>query len=142
MSAGWTEERVVRLRELWGSGMTAAQIADELGDVTRNAVIGKANRLGLSKPGRPRSVKPKPSPRRHIAPRPAQGLRPEPEETPEAPLAPPPPPGALPQHRRCQFPIGHPGDDDFRFCDHETVSGKPYCNYHCRVAYRQRVAAA
>lgn len=142
MSAGWTEERVVKLKELWGSGMTAAQIADELGDVTRNAVIGKANRLGLSKPGRPRAVKPKPSPRRQIVARPAQPAQPERDEMPEEPLSPPPPPGALPQHRRCQFPIGHPGEDDFHFCDHETVSGKPYCSYHCRMAYRQRVAAA
>lgn len=141
MSAGWTEDRVSRLKELWGSGKTAAQIAEELGDVTRNAVIGKANRLGLSKPGRPRAAKPKPTINRTLA-RPIAPRQPVKEELPPEPLAPPPPPGALPQHRRCQFPIGHPGEDDFHFCDHETSTGKPYCEYHCRIAYRQRVAAA
>lgn len=141
MSAGWTEDRVSRLKELWGSGKTAAQIAEELGDVTRNAVIGKANRLGLSKPGRPRTAKPKPQMNRTVN-RPIQPRPQMKEELPPEPLAPPPPPGALPQHRRCQFPIGHPGEDDFHFCDHETEQGKPYCAYHCRIAYRQRVAAA
>ncbi|MEC9345100.1 MAG: GcrA family cell cycle regulator [Pseudomonadota bacterium] len=140
MTAGWTEERVSRLKELWGTGMTAAQIADELGEVTRNAVIGKANRLGLSKPGRPRITKAKPSVRQRIM-RPA--MKPEPEDVvPQEPVSPPPPPGALPQHRRCQFPIGHPGESDFHFCDHETMTGKPYCTYHCTIAYRQKVAAA
>ena len=46
----WTEERVARLTELWTAGYSARQIAEQLGGVTRNAVIGKANRLGLSKP--------------------------------------------------------------------------------------------
>lgn len=44
----WTEERIEKLKNLWGSGKTAAEIAEDLGGVTRNAVIGKANRLGLS----------------------------------------------------------------------------------------------
>ncbi|MDF1722126.1 MAG: GcrA family cell cycle regulator [Minwuia sp.] len=143
MSAGWTEERVTRLKDLWGTGMTAAQIAEQLGNVTRNAVIGKANRLGLSKPGRPRAAKaPKQAAPRPRFTRPAP--RPEPEElvAPQAPAAAPPPPGALPQHRRCQFPVGHPGESDFHFCDHETLTGKPYCDYHCSIAYRHRTAAA
>ena len=56
MSA-WTDDKVEKLKELWGTGLTAAQIAETLGGVSRNAVIGKANRLGLSKPGRPRTQK-------------------------------------------------------------------------------------
>jgi GcrA cell cycle regulator len=48
----WTDERIERLKELWSKGMTASQIADELGSVSRNAVIGKAHRLGLQ--SRPR----------------------------------------------------------------------------------------
>ena len=43
----WTDERVEQLKQLWGQGMSASEIADTLGDVTRNAVIGKAHRLGL-----------------------------------------------------------------------------------------------
>ena len=51
----WTDERVATLKKLWGDGKTASEIADVLGDVTRNAVIGKAHRLGLS--GRPSPIK-------------------------------------------------------------------------------------
>lgn len=141
MSAGWTEERVSRLKELWGTGMTAAQIAEQLGNVTRNAVIGKANRLGLSKPGRPRVAKARPAAQQQRPRFTRPAPKPEPEEAiPQAPAVAPPPPGALPQHRRCQFPVGHPGESDFHFCDHETLTGKPYCDYHCSIAYRQKVA--
>ena len=56
----WTDERIERLKELWSQGMTASQIADELGGVSRNAVIGKAHRLGLQ--SRPSPVKPNEGP--------------------------------------------------------------------------------
>jgi GcrA cell cycle regulator len=52
----WTDERIDQLKQLWTNGMTASQIADELGGVSRNAVIGKAHRLGLQ--SRPSPVKP------------------------------------------------------------------------------------
>src|SRR4029453_11095706 len=52
----WTEERIERLKAMWAEGSTASQIADELGGVSRNAVIGKAHRLGLE--ARPSPVKP------------------------------------------------------------------------------------
>ena len=52
----WTDERIERLKDMWTRGMTASQIADELGAVSRNAVIGKAHRLGLQ--SRPSPVKP------------------------------------------------------------------------------------
>src|SRR5437870_3420083 len=56
MTMSWSDERIDRLKELWKKGMTASQIADELGGVSRNAVIGKAHRLGLQ--SRPSPVKP------------------------------------------------------------------------------------
>ncbi|HET9639285.1 MAG TPA: GcrA family cell cycle regulator [Allosphingosinicella sp.] len=56
----WTDERIDRLKELWSQGMTASHIADELGGVSRNAVIGKAHRLGLQ--SRPSPVKPNEAP--------------------------------------------------------------------------------
>jgi GcrA cell cycle regulator len=56
LNMSWTDERIERLKELWIKGMTASQIADELGGVSRNAVIGKAHRLGLQ--ARPSPVKP------------------------------------------------------------------------------------
>jgi GcrA cell cycle regulator len=72
----WTDERIDRLKSLWTQGMTASQIAEELGGVSRNAVIGKAHRLGLQ--ARPSPVKPnetddeaEPSPRAAAAPSPA-----------------------------------------------------------------------
>ncbi len=51
----WTDERIETLRKMWDSGLTATQIAEELGGVSRNAVIGKAHRLGLA--SRPSPVK-------------------------------------------------------------------------------------
>lgn len=102
----WTDERVTTLKGMWLSGYTARQIAERLGGVTRNAVIGKAHRLGLST---------RPSPiRRH-----------EPVSMPRV------------VERTCQWPIGHPGSPEFHFCGEEAVSGKPYCDKHCGVAYRR-----
>src|SRR3954454_22776959 len=70
----WTDERIERLKSLWTKGMTASHIADELGGVSRNAVIGKAHRLGLQ--SRPSPVnanepEPKPTPRAKKTPQPA-----------------------------------------------------------------------
>ena len=85
----WTEERIDRLKSMWAKGSTASQIADELGGVSRNAVIGKAHRLGLEarpspvKPGdekdRPAAAAPAPraAPVERPAPRPAAAAAPE-----------------------------------------------------------------
>jgi GcrA cell cycle regulator len=62
----WTDERIERLKELWSQGMTASQIAEDLGTISRNAVIGKAHRLGLQA---------RPSPVRPNEPAPASGLK-------------------------------------------------------------------
>ncbi len=86
----WTDERIERLRELWTKGMTASQIAEELGGVSRNAVIGKAHRLDLQ--SRPSPVKangpdaPKAEPRKAPLPKP----RPLPRAAVAAPVAPAP----------------------------------------------------
>jgi len=90
----WTDERIDRLKALWSNGMTASQIADDLGGVSRNAVIGKAHRLGLQ--SRPSPVKPnEPAPAAEpAAPSPveeAEAPQPEPEPVaapePQAPVA-------------------------------------------------------
>ncbi len=74
----WTDERIERLKELWSRGMTASHIADELGGVSRNAVIGKAHRLGLqSRPSPVKPNEPAPKPRakgRDRAPAPPEAL--------------------------------------------------------------------
>ncbi len=99
----WTDERIERLKKMWSDGATASQIADELGGVSRNAVIGKAHRLGLDarpspvKPGEEKGKKPsassaaaaKPAPRADAASRrpapaaPEQAGSPAPERTPQ-----------------------------------------------------------
>ena len=73
----WTDERIATLKKMWEGGATASQIADELGGVSRNAVIGKAHRLGLK--ARPSPVKPneeKPEPKKVAAPAPATAPKP------------------------------------------------------------------
>src|SRR4051812_4806217 len=107
----WTDERIERLTTLWTQGMTASQIADELGGVSRNAVIGKAHRLGLQ--SRPSPVKPNeegpeerdsaaaPQPRAEPEAKPAAAAAPA-AETPAgaaAPALPAPPPPPQPQIR-------------------------------------------
>ena len=93
----WTEERIERLKKMWHDGATASQIADELGGVSRNAVIGKAHRLGLEqrpspvKPGEeekakkpsppPAAAAPRPTPKAE-APRPAEAAPPAPSPAP------------------------------------------------------------
>lgn len=89
----WTDERIEKLTKMWEGGATASQIAEELGGVSRNAVIGKAHRLGLK--ARPSPVKandkdaaPAPAPRApkaETAPRPAPTPRPAPAAAPARP---------------------------------------------------------
>ena len=163
-TAMWTDERVEQLKQLWGGGMTAAQIAERIGGTSRNAVIGKAHRLGLSvsKAPKPRTVAPnlaKPAPGAENAAENAavnaavNAAAPPPKSRPASPqspaLAPAPPKrqpdvnaADLPWHRRCQWPIGHPGERDFHFCGAAAADSKPYCNEHCAMAYRQREVAA
>ena len=100
----WTDERIEQLRNMWEKGLTASQIADELGGVSRNAVIGKAHRLGLKSrpspvkatekakpvkvaaPAAPKPAAPPPAPRAAApaAARPIAPVRPEPAPAPEA----------------------------------------------------------
>ncbi|MEM1021747.1 MAG: GcrA family cell cycle regulator [Sphingomonadales bacterium] len=117
----WTDERIEALRKLWDEGLSASQIAEKLGEgVTRNAVIGKAHRLGLkSRPSPVKSeaaaAKPKPK-----APTKASGKVSLLDLT----------------ERICKWPIGHPTDDDFHFCGKPAKPGFPYCDEHCEIAYQ------
>ncbi len=108
----WTDERIETLKRLWEQGLTASQIADDLGNVTRNAVIGKAHRLGLKarpspvKAGEeaspapaPRAAAPRPTPRA-AEPRASETRAPQPRAAepakPAAPRAAPPPAAPAP----------------------------------------------
>ena len=101
----WTDTLQARLRELWVQGLTASQIAAEL-SVTRNAVIGKAHRLGLS--GRASPIQRTKPPKLTLV--------------------------AL-KERMCKWPIGHPGEPDFHFCGGEARPNSPYCPEHHVRAY-------
>ena len=153
---GWTEERVELLKKLWAEGLSASQIAGRLGGVTRNAVIGKVHRLGLS--GRAtssRSSAPRPRrthvPRQHRAPslmfgtRGNVALKPTYEE--ELELAPAPLKElVIPLNERasiltlketmCRWPIGDPGEPEFHFCGRKKCGTLPYCEHHARMAYQ------
>lgn len=133
---GWTEERVELLKKLWQDGLSASQIARQLGGVTRNAVIGKVRRMHLPYRTAPRHGRPQPpagsvllyapsSPRairgcEKDAPLPARRFR-----TSDQPCS----------MNSCSWPIGHPGALGFSFCGDEAADG-PYCVRHTRVAYQ------
>jgi GcrA cell cycle regulator len=147
----WTDERVATLTKLWADGLSASQIAAELGGVTRNAVIGKVHRLGLS--GRAKSASSAPkrakqAPRTgsfNSAPRAKSGTK---ERT---------VPTSLPSRKKvediaepeckklslveltektCRWPHGDPATDEFHFCGHGVKDDSPYCEYHSRMAYQ------
>jgi GcrA cell cycle regulator len=148
----WTDERVELLKKLWADGLSASQIAGELGGITRNAVIGKVHRLGLSGRAKspsssaPRVRKPRshmlrvsrPSMRGNSALALAYDLEPlaEPELI----------DNVIPIGQRrtlleltedtCRWPIGDPASPEFFFCGGKPLTGLPYCGHHSRVAYQ------
>lgn len=133
-AAGWSDVRVTTLSKLWQDGLSASQIAKQLGGVTRNAVIGKVHRLGLSgraAPSAPRAVAPRPArarrPRRISAPRPISVSRTF--VLPEAPEG----PGLISdlvqlRAHACKWPIGDPKCSGFSFCGRHA-EGR-YCVAH------------
>ena len=139
-SGGWTDDAVETLARLWRAGdLSAAIIARRLG-VTRNAVLGKIHRLGLSTPRATRSTPKPPRPRR---PRPVRFSTAPPAPTPKRP-----PSGALAEtgpglvarfedlpRGACHWPVGDPKAPDFAFCGRPAGTG-PYCAAHAAVAYR------
>jgi GcrA cell cycle regulator len=154
----WTDERVEHLKKLWSEGLSASQIAAELGGITRNAVIGKVHRLGLSGRAKtPSSAAPRP--RKPRAPshvlrmaRPAMRgntalarhalavyeLEPEPEPEPLENIVPIGQRCSLLElsDAKCRWPIGDPGTSDFFFCGGKPIGDLPYCGYHARMAYQ------
>jgi GcrA cell cycle regulator len=163
----WTDERVELLKKLWTQGLSASQIAGELGGgVTRNAVIGKVHRLGLSgrakapptqaaRPARKATRAPShplthgasgasaPQVRGNLA------LAPKMEAAPAPIIQVAPQPVqevVIPISERvtimelresmCRWPHGDPTTPEFRFCGAKSPPGTPYCAYHSQVAYQ------
>ena len=136
----WTDARVEILKDSWRDGLSASQIAEKLGEITRNAVIGKVHRLGLAG----RSAGSKPDQRRTPrAPRDTIFLRPKPRKLPYAAVTPIPDaaPAALKLSiqkltpRTCHWPVGDPLDADFGFCGCGIQERTVYCSYHDAVAH-------
>ena len=158
----WTEERVELLKKLWADGLSASQIAARLGGVTRNAVIGKVHRLGLSGRATTTRVKtatrPRARKRTPQAPRAPRGLfgsagslalnglqAYEPEQHYEEEPDPIPELHVVSSEKvtilnltehTCKWPIGDPSDENFRFCGCKSQTGSPYCEHHTRIAYQ------
>ena len=148
----WTDERVELLKKLWQDGLSASQIAGELGGVTRNAVIGKVHRLGLSGRGQPTSSIKR---QRRTHPTGVRRTRTMSVGNLALKLSIDALPDAIHQPRRnvvvpipkklaiyqltettCKWPIGDPGREDFYFCGHDSLENRPYCEYHAGVAYQ------
>ena len=141
----WTNEKVEKLKELWSKGHTASQIAEMLGDTTRNAVIGKAHRLNLSAKIRPKnfnqetnnnykknnessSDKLKKFTRSRF-----KSLLIENNFEPENPKQ-------LEEldDNTCKWPIGHPNEKDFYFCGRTSLKDFSYCKLHLLYAYQPK----
>lgn len=149
----WDDNRIEQLKKLWGEGLSASQIAAELGGVTRNAVIGKVHRLGLS--GR---TKAKPAaaarPRNKTIKAPARtttvsfrGNLAVVEMVDAIAVAEPVRESVvIPMSRRvsimelregvCRWPLGDPLQADFAYCGADCGAGKTYCEAHARIAFQ------
>ncbi len=156
----WTEDRVARLTKLWADGLSASQVAADLGGVTRNAVIGKVHRLGLS--GRAKTSSSNGSRTKRQArsstyttrstraasrTRGATALKVEAEVEGEVRFQPKPDEDVvIPISRKltlmelnektCKWPTGDPQRPGFSFCGHNSKEATPYCKYHAKLAFQ------
>ena len=139
----WTEEKVNKLRELWGKGNTASQIAEIIGGISRNAVIGKAHRLNLSAKIKTRtatsnknfetSMQESKLKSRRSGKNRFKSLIIEKDFEPENP-----------KHLEeldenvCKWPIGHPDEKNFYFCGRSSLKDFSYCKLHLLYAYQPK----
>ena len=157
MKGCWSDERIDAAKRLWAQGFTATQISKRLGQVSRNGVIGKLYRLGLTKDDQKKNLrratlpfmgrnkthrKPKPTPNfTHWKPGRSMIARLKKEPLPDAAIE------VVPQTKwselkdaQCRWIIGDPRDkvisDAPIFCGSRKVPGQPYCEFHCRRAFQ------
>ena len=140
---GWDETKVNKLRELWGKGNTASQIAEIIGGISRNAVIGKAHRLNLSAKIKTRSatsnqtfensVEQKNSISKKGRRNRFKSLVIEKDFEPENPKQ-------LEEldENICKWPIGHPDEKNFYFCGRSSLKDFSYCKLHLLYAYQPK----
>ena len=138
----WTDEKVEKLRDLWTKGHTASQIAEVLGDTTRNAVIGKAHRLnlearapskhsGASVSRENKQIRRGPAPTSRKAK--FQSILLDKNFEPENPKS-------LEEltDTTCKWPIGHPNEEKFYFCGRKPEGEFPYCKLHVLYAFQPK----
>ena len=138
----WTPEKVSKLKELWGKGNTAAQIASIIGEVTRNAVIGKAYRLNLAD----KSI-PKKNNFKQVSQLQENVARPE-RKTYRSKFKSllldknfePENPKSLEELHDdiCRWPIGHPDEPNFYFCGRKSIKNFSYCKLHVLYAFQPK----
>ena len=139
----WNEEKVEKLKELWGKGSTASQIAEIIGGISRNAVIGKAHRLNLSSKIKTRnasssqnfdnSSEENSSKQRRNRKSKFQSLIIEKDFEPENPKK-------LEEldESPCKWPVGHPEEEAFYFCGRSSLKDFSYCKLHLLYAYQPK----
>ena len=139
----WNEEKVNKLRELWGKGNTASQIAEIIGGISRNAVIGKAHRLNLSAKIKTRaaisnqnfenSLEEKNNKIKRVRKSKFKSLIIEKDFEPENPKQ-------LEEltDNDCKYPIGHPDEPNFYFCGRSSLKDFSYCKLHLLFSYQQK----
>ena len=139
----WTENKVNKLKELWGKGKTASQIAEIIGGISRNAVIGKAHRLNLSAKIKTRtatsnqnfenSLTEKNTKSKRGRKSKFQSLIIEKDFEPENPKQ-------LEEldENSCKWPIGHPNEKSFYFCGRSSLKDFSYCKLHLLYAYQPK----
>ena len=138
----WTPEKVEKLKELWGKGNTASEIAQILGGVTRNAVIGKAHRLYLSgkiqtKKGSSlatnNNVSENKISRKNLRRGKFKSLIIDKDFEPENPKQ-------LEEldENSCKWPIGHPNEDNLYYCGRTSLKDFSYCKLHLLYAFQPK----
>ena len=139
----WTEEKVTKLKELWGKGNTASQIAEIIGGISRNAVIGKAHRLNLSAKIKTRTAtssqnfdsatNEKNTKIRRGRKSKFKSLIIEKDFEPENPKQ-------LEEldENSCKWPIGHPNESSFYFCGRTSLKDFSYCKLHLLYAFQPK----
>ena len=140
----WTEEKVAKLKELWGKGNTASQIAEIIGGISRNAVIGKAHRLNLSAKIKTRSATSTQNFNNSVENKNIKlinkgrrskfkSLLIDKDFEPENPKQ-------LEEldENSCKWPIGHPDEKDFYFCGRTSLKDFSYCKLHLLYAYQPK----
>ena len=138
----WNDENVKKLKELWDQGLPTAQIGKLLG-FTKNAVVGKAHRIGLERRPSPiRRTAVKPDRKKARSPvMPKLNFENKVDEQPEINKEKKSFQPVLKNYletnnfRGCEWPEGHPDEVDFHYCGKERFEDKPYCLEHCAIAY-------